>query len=327
MRLSVVIIARNEESTMGRSLEAMVQDLKGLDGEIVLVDSASSDRTVSIAESYPVRIIRLEQSPLLSPAAGRYIGTRVSKGEFIFFLDGDMVLISGWLAKGLEEMRDPQIAGVAGRLYHVNPGEEPSFDHPDTLPLGEVTTFGGAAVYRRAALDACGTFNPYIKGEEEAELGHRLRSGGYRLKRIAHPMAYHMDKVKGVPQVDQKAKYHTGTGQILRRYPGTSFAMALLRSKAMLLLQELVVLGTPVLILLSIVAGWYWLAIGLSALAAAAVMGRALWKGPRKVLLYLRTIVFSAYYTGKGFLTGLPSSEGFEKKIRFTVTEGPTRPG
>jgi len=327
MNLSVVIIARNEESSMKRSLEALLRDLKDRDGEIVLVDSNSSDRTVSIAESYPVRIIRLEQSRLLSPAAGRYIGTRMSKGEFVFFLDGDMILIPGWLAKGLEEMRNPRLAGVAGRLFHVNPGDEPSLDHPDTLPLGEVTTFGGAAIYRRSALDQCGSFNPYIKGEEEAELGHRLRSAGYTLKRIAHPMAYHMDKVKGVPQVDQKAKYHTGTGQILRRYPGSSFAMGLLRSKALLLVQELVVLGTPMVILLSLAMGWYSLGIGLFVLAAAAVVGRALWKGPRKVILYLRTIVLSAYYTGKGFLTGLPSPEGFEKKIRFTVTEGPTRSG
>ncbi|HSQ74330.1 MAG TPA: glycosyltransferase family A protein [Bacteroidota bacterium] len=327
MELSIVIIARNEESTLGRNLEGVAKEVRDLDAEILLIDSASSDRTVSIAKTYPVRIVHLEPSPLLSPAAGRYVGTIASKGKFVFFMDGDMILIPGWLKRGLEEMHEKSLAGVAGRIFFVSPGEELTQDHPDDFPLGEIKGIGLSAIYRRAALDQCGTFNPYAKGEEEIELGYRLLRGGFTLKRVAVPMAYHVDKPKGAGAIDQKAKYFAGTGQILRRYPGSELARRLIRSTAPVFAQQCIVLGTVVALAVLVIAGWYTPAAYLAALAALAVSGMLILKGPTKVLLYFRSIALISHYMAKGFLEGLPEGEGFEKKIRYTITEPPVASG
>ncbi|MCI0349768.1 MAG: glycosyltransferase, partial [Acidobacteriales bacterium] len=49
--LSVVIITHNEEANIGRTLESVSALLKQITGEIIVVDSGSTDRTVEIAQS------------------------------------------------------------------------------------------------------------------------------------------------------------------------------------------------------------------------------------------------------------------------------------
>ena len=249
------------------------------------------------------------------------MGTILSKGEFVFFIDGDMILIPGWLKRGLEELREKTLAGVAGRIFFVFPGEELSRDHPDDFPLGEIKGIGLSAIYRRAALDRCGTFNPYAKGEEEIELGYRLLRAGYTLKRIAAPMAYHVDKLRAAGTVDQKAKYFAGTGQILRQYPGSELSRRLVRSTAPVFAQQCAVLGTGVAVLVLLLGGWHTAAAYLAGCAALVIAGLTLLKGPRKVALYFRSIVLITYHMAKGFAGGLPKGEGFEKQVRYTITE------
>jgi len=54
--LSVVIITHNEEANIGRTL-ASVQPLVSDDkGEIIVVDSGSTDRTVEIAKSFGAKV-------------------------------------------------------------------------------------------------------------------------------------------------------------------------------------------------------------------------------------------------------------------------------
>lgn len=321
MELSIIIIARNEESTIGRNLEVIHRELAGRNGEIILVDSASTDRTLEIARAYPVRIVHLEPSPLLSPAAGRYMGTRLSRGKFVFFLDGDMILMPGWLEKGLEELKDPALAGITGRIYWVLPGEDLSLDHPDDFPLGTIKGIGLSGIYRKEALDRCGTFNPYSKGEEEIELGFRILQGGYTLRRVEVPMAYHVDKVRDTRAVQQKAKYFAGTGQILRRYAGTELWRRLIRSTGHVFAQQLAILGPVAGALIALATGSPALAGLFLAALAAVLLALTVWKGPGKVFLYVRSLLLITWYMVKGFVRGLPDGNGFEHRIRHTVSE------
>ena len=60
MTLSVVIIAHNEESNLGRTLESIAPRLDSEGGrndtEVILVDCGSTDRTVEIAQSFGAKI-------------------------------------------------------------------------------------------------------------------------------------------------------------------------------------------------------------------------------------------------------------------------------
>jgi glycosyltransferase involved in cell wall biosynthesis len=61
MKCSIVIRAYNEEQHIGRLLEGVRQQTLG-EVEIVLVDSGSTDETVSVAESFGARIVRISSS-------------------------------------------------------------------------------------------------------------------------------------------------------------------------------------------------------------------------------------------------------------------------
>jgi len=86
-RLSVVIVARNEEET----IRSVIQRAKRLyPEEIVAVVNGSTDRTAEIAKSLGARVI--EYAEPLGHDVGRAIGAKRARGEVLLFLDGDIAV-------------------------------------------------------------------------------------------------------------------------------------------------------------------------------------------------------------------------------------------
>lgn len=83
MKLSVIIIARNEEKVISDCLDSV----KWVE-EIVLVDSDSTDETLKIAKKYGAKIIRVEFKGL-EFAQWRNRGLREAKGDWILYIDAD----------------------------------------------------------------------------------------------------------------------------------------------------------------------------------------------------------------------------------------------
>ena len=84
-KLSVVIIALNEEENIGRCLESV----RGVADEIVVVDSGSKDKTVSIAESRNARVIHRVFTNYIEQ---KNFAAQQASGDFILNLDADEAL-------------------------------------------------------------------------------------------------------------------------------------------------------------------------------------------------------------------------------------------
>ena len=157
--VSIVIKAFNEERHIAGAIESALAALAGIDGEIILADGASTDRTVSIAEKYPVKIVRLDKTADRSCGAGAQLGFQYSRGEFICLMDGDMHLRRSFLAAGLGALREnPALAGVGGAVVdhdadNLEYAQRVRRFDPDRRP-GPVTRLGGCGLYRRAAIEA-----------------------------------------------------------------------------------------------------------------------------------------------------------------------------
>jgi glycosyltransferase involved in cell wall biosynthesis len=194
MSLSVVVIGRNEEAHIAQCLRSVIDAANRAGGaEIVLVDSASTDGTVAIARSCGIRVISLNPTREMSASAGRFVGFHKTGGELIMFVDGDTVIDRDWFRLAIPYFEQPEIAGIMGYLNDFDAKGQilPYVGHRSS----EVRTchwLRGIGMYRRAAMDAAGTFNPYLVIEEEAELAMRLRKGGWRLLSVPDEMGNHL---------------------------------------------------------------------------------------------------------------------------------------
>lgn len=79
--LSIVVIVKNEENR----IKACLESVKWAD-EIVVLDNGSTDDTLEIAKNYTNKIINAD---LLDFAALRNLGTKETKGDWVFFVDAD----------------------------------------------------------------------------------------------------------------------------------------------------------------------------------------------------------------------------------------------
>ena len=100
MILSVVIITHNEEVNIGRTLASVQTLVTDGKGEIIVVDSGSTDRTVEIAKSYGAKVFVEEWKGF---AAQKNSAIDKAKGDWILSLDADEELSDG-LTKEVEEI-------------------------------------------------------------------------------------------------------------------------------------------------------------------------------------------------------------------------------
>lgn len=222
--ISVVVITYNEEARVGDCLASILSVLEGLRLDVIVVDSASQDRTVEIARRFPVRVVRLRDGGPRRPSIGRHVGTMLTEGRLVLFVDGDSVLEPAWISPALGALEsDPLLAGIAGASLAVLVGPEGETTVTDQYPGVEYDDppyLSGSALYRRDALERVGGWNPYMCGHEEPELGARLRAAGLRLRRLRIAMTRHYPKAsrETVSELVRRARrgYVPGLGQYAR---------------------------------------------------------------------------------------------------------------
>jgi glycosyltransferase involved in cell wall biosynthesis len=84
--LSVAIITHNEEANIGRTLASVEPLIGDGKGEIIVVDSASTDRTAAIAKSFGAKLFFEEWKGY---AAQKNSAIDKAQGDWIFSLDAD----------------------------------------------------------------------------------------------------------------------------------------------------------------------------------------------------------------------------------------------
>jgi glycosyltransferase involved in cell wall biosynthesis len=106
MNLSVVIITVNEEANISRTLASVKPLVADGKGEIIVVDSGSTDRTVEIAKSFGAKVFLEEWKGY---AAQKNSAIDQAKGDWILSLDADEELSSNLAAEITAALTDQSV--------------------------------------------------------------------------------------------------------------------------------------------------------------------------------------------------------------------------
>jgi GT2 family glycosyltransferase len=194
--IGVVVIGRNE----GQRLIECLTSIRAVTGNIVYVDSASTDGSITVAKQIGATVVMLDMDRPFTAARARNEGALALKSafpdsRFVQFVDGDCVLVPGWMEKAiafLEQRED--VAIVCGRRRERHPSDSiynALCDLEWDTPVGEAAACGGDSLVRTKAFEEVGGFNPRIMAGEEPELCVRMRARGWKIWRLDTEMTLH----------------------------------------------------------------------------------------------------------------------------------------
>lgn len=183
---SIVIRCCNEEEHIGRLLSGIMQQtLKNV--EIIIVDSGSTDATVSIASRYPVEILSIRPVEF-SFGRALNIGCQEANGEFIIIVSAHVYPVNkDWLEKLIEPFSDSKVALVYGKQRGNDTtkySEQQIFAHwfPEGLTLVQDHPFcNNANAAIRWSLWGKLPYNENITGLEDLDWAKRAMESGHKI--------------------------------------------------------------------------------------------------------------------------------------------------
>ena len=224
-RVSIIIKALNEEARIEETIASALRAVAMVGGEVILADSCSTDRTVVLAQNYPIRIVQLEHAHERCCGAGPQLGYQHSRGEFVYILDGDMQMLDGFLTQALAFMvLHPDVAGVGGRVVEKNIQSLEFIARSERMSThmspGSVDRLDMGGLYRRSAIEAAGYFsNRNLHSYEEFDLAIRLRALGWKLWRLPVDSVNHYGHDAPPYQLLMRrwnSRYICGLGELVR---------------------------------------------------------------------------------------------------------------
>ena len=175
MILSIIIPTYNEEEYLPVLLES-IKKQNFSDYEVIVADANSTDRTREIAEEYGCAIV---DGGL--PAVGRNNGAKVAKGEYLIFLDSDLVLTDDYLRNVIYEFKMERLGiAITQMLPMSNKIEDKLFhDFANYFMIGvENIKPHGAGCYgiiaKKELHDECNGFDESLTFGEDTDYIERL---------------------------------------------------------------------------------------------------------------------------------------------------------
>ncbi|HIE13741.1 TPA: glycosyltransferase, partial [Candidatus Bathyarchaeota archaeon] len=114
--VSILILVRNEEGNIKKCLRQVFNQRTNFRYEVIVVDSGSTDQTVEICKTFPVKLVCI-QPDKFSHSGTRNLAARLSKGKYLVYLAGDAIPCNErWLDYLINSLtEDDRVAAVYGR--------------------------------------------------------------------------------------------------------------------------------------------------------------------------------------------------------------------
>lgn len=175
MILSIIIPTYNEEEYLPVLLESIKKQSFD-DYEIIVADANSTDKTREIAESYGCIVV---DGGL--PAKGRNNGAKIAKGEYLLFLDSDLMLTDEYLRNVIYEFQMERLGIAITQMLPMSNKVEDKLFHDFAnyfmISVEKIKPHGAGCygiIARKELHDACGGFDEDLNFGEDTDYIERL---------------------------------------------------------------------------------------------------------------------------------------------------------
>ena len=165
MQLSVIIVSYNVRFFLEQCLYSVQKAMSGIDGEIIVIDNHSSDKTVEWLAPRFASVHFISNVANLGFAKANNIALAQSKGDHVLFLNPDTLVSENAFSSSLSYMKSHPRAGALGfRMIDGYGKFLPESKRSFPSPLASFFKLAGfAALFPRS-----GIFNKYALGNKDA---------------------------------------------------------------------------------------------------------------------------------------------------------------
>ena len=212
MKLSVVVCAKNDESTIKECLESIRSNKPS---EVIVVHGESTDNTLKIARKY---VDKFYSDKGRSLAYARQLGAKKARAKLISYTDADTVVPDGCYARMIKELKSKGWVGVHAQI--VSPENNNYWEWAEDQHFRAVFNNPGPrhrigtiiTVWDREKVLEFG-FDPFMKRtSEDQDLCIRLGEAGFTVG-VSTAVAYHRHRATFRRWVKQKFQYGKGNAR------------------------------------------------------------------------------------------------------------------
>lgn len=210
--VSIVVSSKNEAGCIRACLESLLA--QDADCEVILVDNRSTDGTIEIAEELGVRV------ELKGPerSTQRNHGAALSAGEYLCFIDADMVAPAAMARECLELMEEAAIGAVVIPEKSIGQGfwSNCKVLERDCYPPGAYVE--AARFYRRTVFEALGGFDEELTGLEDLDLHQRCKIS-FQVAHSSSPIRHDEGRISFIGQIRKKYYYGRNSWTYALKHP------------------------------------------------------------------------------------------------------------
>lgn len=207
--ISFIIIGKNEGWKLSKCFESVFNFIKSnsiKDYEVIYVDSKSIDDSIERAEAFPeIKIFLI--TGVCNAAIARNIGAKESKGDILFFIDGDMEILANFYKAAFNENMNLRYEFISGCWINFNYDSSwnliSKLNYKKNIKDEYEHTTGGIFIITKNLWEEVGGMRTKYMRNQDLDLGLRLSKIGYPILRKKEIIANHHT----IPYNDNKRKW------------------------------------------------------------------------------------------------------------------------
>jgi cellulose synthase/poly-beta-1,6-N-acetylglucosamine synthase-like glycosyltransferase len=214
-KVSIIVASYNNQDTIGECLKSILAlDYPKDSFEVIVMDGASKDGTVKIAEFFPVKVVSI---CLNCPAAYNY-AFKIAAFPILGFIDSDAKVEPDWLRKLVPHLSEPQVAGVSGSIdtWNHNNLWARSIGYELKTRYQRIGKYTGRIatmnlLLKKSVIEEAGGWDEKLPSQYDTDFGFRMTAKGYKIAYEPAAVCYHFNRPTLKAYYKQQLQYGKNT--------------------------------------------------------------------------------------------------------------------